>query len=84
MTLCHDDGMLLCIDITIYVYTYIVIYLRFYVLMFLWLYLRIILIPAFNPSFFMDSSIRSSSRLFTCKVMAAQTDTKDRAKPLLG
>ena len=24
------------------------------------------------------------SRLFTCKVMAAQTDTKDRARPLLG
>ena len=49
-----------------------------------WLYLEFILIPAFNPWFFMDSSIRSSSRLFTCKVMVAQTDTKDRTKPLLG
>ena len=37
-----------------------------------------------QSQFFMDSSIRSSSRLFTCKVMAAQTDTKDRVKPLLG
>ena len=28
--------------------------------MYILIYLRIILIPAFNPSFFMDSSIRSS------------------------
>ena len=30
-----------------------------------WLYLEFILIPAFNPRFFINSSIRSSSRLFT-------------------
>ena len=76
MPLCHDGGMLLCIDITIYVYTDISTILCSSVLVSncldlirqgvtIFLYLSFILIPTFNPRFFMDSSIRSSSRLFT-------------------
>ena len=38
---------------------------------------------SFPTSILVSNQIRASL-LFTCKVMAAQTDTKDRAKPLLG
>ena len=71
MRLCHDAGMSLYIGITIYVYTDIITLIYSYILMSncldlirqgvnVLLYLSLILIPTFNPKFFMDYSIRSS------------------------
>ena len=52
--------------------------------MYILIYLSFILFPAFNPGFLWISRYGVPLGFLLCKVMAAQTDTKDRAKPLLG